>query len=64
MNNFQLIPCKDRIEELIQFATHLNSDGTHHIGFFGEGEADVRASLGECLVPTADGFMLPYHLSL
>lgn len=57
----QIIPCKDHLEELIQFVTRLNSDGTHHIGFFGEGEADVRASLAECLVPTADGFMLAYE---
>jgi ribosomal protein S18 acetylase RimI-like enzyme len=56
----QITPCKDRIEELVRFVTRLNSDGTHHIGFFGEGEADVRASLAECLIPTADGFMLAY----
>ncbi len=58
---FQIIPCKDRFEELVQFATRLNSHGTHHIGFFGEGEADVRASLAECLIPPADGFMLAYE---
>jgi ribosomal protein S18 acetylase RimI-like enzyme len=56
----QIIPCKDRFEELVQFVTRLNSDGTHHIGFFGEGEADVRASLAECLIPPADGFLLAY----
>jgi ribosomal protein S18 acetylase RimI-like enzyme len=51
----------DRVEELVRFVTHLNSDGTHHIGFFGEGEADVRASLAECLIPTSDGFRLAYE---
>lgn len=56
----QIIPCKDRYEELVQFATRLNSDGAHHIGFFGEGEADVRASLEECVIPTAEGFLLAY----
>ena len=57
----QIIPCKDHFEELVHFVTRLNSDGTHHIGFFGEGEADIRASLAECLIPTADGFMLAYE---
>lgn len=56
----QIFPCKDHFEELVHFVTRLNSDGTHHIGFFGEGEADVRASLAECLVPPVDGFMLAY----
>lgn len=56
----QIFPCKDHFEELVHFVSHLNSDGAHHIGFFGEGEADVRASLAECLVPPADGFMLAY----
>lgn len=55
-----IVPCLDRIEELIQFVARLNSDGAHHIGFFGDGEADVRSSLAECLIPTADGFMLAY----
>ena len=56
----QIIPCKEHFEDLVHFVSHLNSDGKHHIGFFGEGEADVRASLAECLVPPADGFMLAY----
>jgi len=56
-----ITPCKDRIEELVQFAARLNSDGVHHIGFFGEGEADVRASLEECVIPTAEGFLLAYE---
>jgi ribosomal protein S18 acetylase RimI-like enzyme len=56
----EIIPCQDRFEELVDFVVRLNSDGAHHIGFFGEGEADVRASLAECLIPTADGFRLAY----
>jgi len=56
----QIIPCKDRIDELVHFVTRLNSDGLHHIGFFGEGEADVRSSLAEFLVPPSEGFMLAY----
>ena len=56
----QIIPCQDRFEELVQFAVHLNSEGAHHIGFFGEGEADVRASLEECIIPSAEGFLLAY----
>ncbi len=55
-----IVPCKDRFEELVQFVTRLNSDGAHHIGFFGEGEADVRSSLAECLIPPAKGFLLAY----
>lgn len=51
----------DRFEELVSFAARLNRDGIHHIGFFGEGEADVRASLAECLIPPADGFRLAYE---
>jgi RimJ/RimL family protein N-acetyltransferase len=57
----EIIPCNDRLEELVQFVARLNSDGTHHIGFFGEGEADVRASLAECLIPPGDGFRLGYE---
>jgi ribosomal protein S18 acetylase RimI-like enzyme len=53
--------CNDRFNELVRFAARLNTDGTHHIGFFGEGEADVRASLAECLIPPADGFLLAYE---
>ena len=56
----QIISCKDRIDELVHFVTRLNSDGVHHIGFFGEGEADVRSSLAECLIPPSEGFMLAY----
>jgi len=56
----EIIPCKDRFDELVSFVVRLNRDGTHHIGFFGEGEADVRASLAECLIPPAEGFRLAY----
>jgi ribosomal protein S18 acetylase RimI-like enzyme len=56
----EIIACRDRFDELVQFAAGLNSDGTHHIGFFGEGEADVRSSLAECLIPPAEGFRLAY----
>jgi ribosomal protein S18 acetylase RimI-like enzyme len=56
-----ILPCGDRIEELVRFVTHLNTEGVHHIGFFGEGEAEVRASLDECNVPPADGFLLAYE---
>jgi hypothetical protein len=38
----EIVPCKDRFDELVQFTARLNSDGIHHIGLFGEGEADVR----------------------
>jgi GNAT superfamily N-acetyltransferase len=57
----EIIPCKDHFEALVSFVTRLNSDGNHHIGFFGEGEADVRASLAECLTPPAEGFRLAYN---
>src|SRR5512138_338928 len=57
----EIIACQDRVAELISFVARLNSDGSHHIGFFGEGEADIRASLEECLVPAAEGFRLAYE---
>lgn len=56
-----ILPCNDRFDELIQFAALLNSDGSHHIGFFGEGEAGVRSALTECLIPPAEGFRLAYE---
>ena len=57
----EILPCKDRFEELVNFVARLNRDGAHHIGFFGEGEADVRASLAECLIPPEEGFRLAYE---
>ena len=57
----QVVPCKGRFEEMVQFVARLNSESDHHIGFFGEGEADVRSSLAECLIPPADGFLLAYE---
>lgn len=57
----EIVPCNDRLDELVQFVARLNSDASHHIGFFGEGEADIRASLSECLIPTSDGFRLGYE---
>jgi RimJ/RimL family protein N-acetyltransferase len=57
----QIIPCKDRFDELVQFVVRLNSDDAHHIGFFGEGEADVRDSLAECVIAPAEGFRMAYE---
>lgn len=57
----ELIPCKARLDELVRFVAGLNSDGAHHIGFFGEGEADVRSALAECLIDPAEGFVLAYE---
>jgi ribosomal protein S18 acetylase RimI-like enzyme len=56
-----IVPCKDHFDELVQFVALLNSDGAHHIGFFGEGEADIRASLAECLIPPSEGFVMAYE---
>ncbi|MBI5951942.1 MAG: GNAT family N-acetyltransferase [Chloroflexi bacterium] len=57
----KIIPCgTEHFEELVSFVVRLNSDDAHHIGFFGEGEADVRSSLAECLIPPAEGFQLAY----
>ncbi len=57
----KIIPCgTEHFEELISFVVRLNGDDKHHIGFFGEGEADVRSSLAECVIPPADGFFLAY----
>jgi ribosomal protein S18 acetylase RimI-like enzyme len=57
----EIVACKDRFDELVQFVAHLNSDAEHHIGFFGEGEADIRASLAECLISPAEGFTMAYE---
>lgn len=57
----EIIPCKDRFDELVRFVARLNSDGVHHIGFFGESEADIRASLAESLIPPAEGFRMAYE---
>jgi ribosomal protein S18 acetylase RimI-like enzyme len=55
----KIIPCgTEHFEELVSFVVRLNSNDAHHIGFFGEGEADVRSSLAECLIPPAEGFQL------
>jgi ribosomal protein S18 acetylase RimI-like enzyme len=54
-------PCGDQLDELVNFVVRFNSDWNHHIGFFGEGEADVRASLAECLIPPRDGFRTAYE---
>jgi ribosomal protein S18 acetylase RimI-like enzyme len=53
--------CGDQLDELINFVSRLNSDVKHHIGFFGEGDADVRSSLAECLIPPGDGFRMAYE---
>lgn len=58
----KIIPCgTEHFEELVSFVARLNSDDVRHIGFFGEGEADVRTSLAECLIPPAEGFQLAYE---
>jgi ribosomal protein S18 acetylase RimI-like enzyme len=57
----EIIACKDRFEELVSFVARLNSDGTHHIGFFGESAADIRGSLAECLIPSSEGFTMAYE---
>jgi ribosomal protein S18 acetylase RimI-like enzyme len=56
----EIIACQDRFEELVSFVARLNRDGTHHIGFFGESESDIRSSLAECLILPAEGFMMAY----
>lgn len=50
----------ENFEELVSFVVRLNGDASHHIGFFGEGEADVRSSLAECVIPPVEGFQLAY----
>lgn len=55
-----LLACKDRFDELVKFVARLNSDGAHHIGFFGEGEEEIRASLDESLIPPSEGFVMAY----
>lgn len=54
-------PSRDRLDELVHFVARLNSDEAHHIGFFGEGEADIRLSLAECLIPPDEGFRMAYE---
>lgn len=58
----EIVPCgTEHFEELISFVTRLNEAAAHHIGYFGVGEADVRASLAECIIPPARGFLLAYE---
>lgn len=57
----EIISCQDRFDELVDFVARLNSDGIHHIGFFGEGEAEIRLALAECLIPPAEGFTMAYE---
>jgi ribosomal protein S18 acetylase RimI-like enzyme len=57
----KIISCgSEHFEELVSFVVRLNGGDAHHIGFFGEGEADVRSSLAECVIPTTEGFQLAY----
>ena len=57
----KITPCgNEHFEELISFVVGLNGNGSHHIGFFGEGEADVRSTLAESIIPPTDGFFLAY----
>ncbi|CAG1003517.1 L-amino acid N-acetyltransferase AaaT [Anaerolineales bacterium] len=57
----KIIPCGiEHFEELVDFVVRLNGHDSHHIGFFGEGEADARSSLAECIIPPAEGFQLAY----
>lgn len=56
-----ITPCNDRIDELIRFIARLNGDGAHHMGLYGDGEADARAALAEFLIPPAEGFRLAYE---
>jgi ribosomal protein S18 acetylase RimI-like enzyme len=57
----EIIACKDRFEELVNFVARLNRDGPHHIGYFGDSEADIRSSLAECLIPPSEGFTMAYE---
>jgi ribosomal protein S18 acetylase RimI-like enzyme len=55
----EIIPCSEqRFEELVAFAARLNSDGAHHIGYFGELLASVRESLLELEPPAVETFRL------
>jgi ribosomal protein S18 acetylase RimI-like enzyme len=56
----KILSCNERLDELVSFVTRLNHDSAHHIGYFGVGEADVRVSLSECIIPPAQGFRLAY----
>jgi ribosomal protein S18 acetylase RimI-like enzyme len=57
-----ILPCgNEHLEELIHFIIRLNDDAAHHIGYFGIGEEEVRASLDESTIATADGFRLAYE---
>lgn len=57
----KIVPCHDRLEQLVAFVARLNSDAEHHIGFFGEDEAEVRLSLAECQIPPSEGFQMAYE---
>lgn len=58
----KIIPCGDgHIEELVAFIMRMNDEPSHHIAFFGIGEADVRSALDEAIIPISEGFYLAYE---
>ena len=58
----KIISCGDgHVEELIAFIVRMNDEPSHHIAFFGVGEADVRSALDEAIIPISEGFRLAYE---
>lgn len=58
----KIIPCGGgHVEELIAFIVRMNNEPSHHIAFFGVGEADVRSTLDEAVIPISEGFHLAYE---
>lgn len=62
MDKVNIISCgTDRIDELVAFIARMNDDPAQHVAYFGVGEADVRSTLAEAIIPPADGFYLAYE---
>jgi RimJ/RimL family protein N-acetyltransferase len=45
---------------MVNFIAHLNSDDTHHIGYFGTHPVDIEHTLRELTPPLEAGFMLAF----
>jgi ribosomal protein S18 acetylase RimI-like enzyme len=54
----KIVPYNENFEDIVKFISRLNNDGTHHIGYFGTDEADIRQTLRELEPPIAGTFQL------
>jgi ribosomal protein S18 acetylase RimI-like enzyme len=51
----------EQLDLMVSYIAGHNSVGENHIGFYGDGEVDVREALGEFLHPLVESFLLAYE---